>query len=436
MDSSGRPVPLASPLGDGDDTLDLGLPTKDEAPQAGTSLGRYLIISELGRGAMGVVLRAYDPKLQREVALKCQRAARLSSSTRQRMMFEAQAMAKVNHPNVVSVFDFEVQDGQVVLAMEFVPGQDLRGWLEQSRTPRAIVDVFVQAGRGLDAAHRAGLLHRDFKPANVLVTEDGVAKVTDFGVARIARPGQATEPDGPEPDDFVGTPMYMAPEQHSADALSASADQFAFCVALWEALVGTHPFAGVKVAALRTRKLAGPPTWPRPAPAMPKQVLAAIRRGLEPDPAQRWPSLPALLNVLSVDPKRRRNRIWVAAGMAAGLGLGAGVWQSWLAERAERCSARGNSSTESGMRSEGRPCTRPSRPPDAPTREQPGRWSSDTSTDMRGDGRSSIERHAKPPRFGTSARRPSWIFRWRASIERWSTCNLQWPSSRMPTARS
>ena len=151
----------------------------------GMQLGRYLIIEELGAGGMGLVLRGYDPKLQREVALKVLRSDVLEDEARARMVREARAMAKLSHPNVVAVYDVETSEQGVMLVMEYVPGQTLRQWLKQNRAWQDVVRAFVSAGRGLAAAHEAGLLHRDFKPSNVLVAErDGRVRVTDFGLAR------------------------------------------------------------------------------------------------------------------------------------------------------------------------------------------------------------------------------------------------------------
>jgi serine/threonine protein kinase len=232
------------------------LPTQS----AGTSLGRYVVLGELGRGGMGVVLRAYDPKLQREVALKCLKPGVLSSDQGERLIREAQAMAKLSHPNVVAIYDVELESERVTLTMEYVEGQTLRKWLaDHARSPTEILTCFIEAGRGLTAAHEAGLLHRDFKPANVLVSRSGTVKVTDFGLARLDEAHQNISADpeavagsledaiGPSRDsgssrvltqagDVMGTPAYMAPEQHVGGSMTPAVDQYAFCVSLWQAL--------------------------------------------------------------------------------------------------------------------------------------------------------------------------------------------------------
>ncbi|MCA9711817.1 MAG: serine/threonine protein kinase, partial [Myxococcales bacterium] len=324
------------------DTLDTTVDDISWAPVAGTTLGRYLVIGEIGRGGMGLVLRAYDPKLQREVALKCLAPGRMSSETQARLVREGQAMAKLNHPNVVSVYDVDVLDGRVVLAMEYVEGVDLGAWVErQPRGWREVLEAYVQAGRGLVAAHARGLLHRDFKPANVLLSSTGVVKVTDFGIARVdeAVEGEPTTGapttgaptllesgqvvfDGAgrltEEGQVVGTPAYMPPEQFQGARLAATADQYAFCASLWQGLTGQLPFADrggrrLEISTLARLKAGGPPRWPAGAPAVPRRLVDALTRGLEPEPAARWPSMEALLAALTADPSQRRRRL-VGAG--------------------------------------------------------------------------------------------------------------------------
>ncbi|MEM9459836.1 MAG: tetratricopeptide repeat-containing serine/threonine-protein kinase [Myxococcota bacterium] len=297
----------------------------------GQSLGRYLVVEEIGSGGMGRVVRAYDPKLQREVALKELRPEVRDERAEQRLVAEAQAMARLSHPNVVAVHDVvQVGDGGYVLVMEYVPGPTLRAWAnEQPRDWRAVVDRFIEAGRGLQAAHAAGLLHRDFKPSNVLVAADAV-KVTDFGLAKIDGSTDVVGPrsasDGLRTTSesltvtgtIMGTPRYMAPEQHRGCVLTAAADQYSLCVALWEMLTGKSPFSGV----LAVVKLQGPPTWPLSGSEVPRRIIEALRRGLSPDPADRWPSMDALLVALAYDPARRRRRLLgLGAAMVVGTGL-------------------------------------------------------------------------------------------------------------------
>ncbi len=310
---------------------------KDEPPPLGATVSRYVVLEEVGRGGMGRVLRAYDPKLQREVAIKQLRLGTGDAEATTRMVAEARAMARLSHPNVVSVYDVEeLDEAQVVIAMEFVAGMTLKAWLREDAQPwETIVSRFIHAGRGLAAAHEAELLHRDFKPANVLVTE-GAVKVTDFGIAKALGAGPdsiSLDTDAPSLDDLtstgtvVGTPRYMAPEQHASEPLDAAADQYAFCVALWEALCGAPPFAG---KTLVKDKLAGPPPWPNKT--TPASIAQAIIRGLSPQPERRWPSMQALLSELQLDPSGKRNR-WLIA--TAAIGVSSLAAASYLASRDE-----------------------------------------------------------------------------------------------------
>jgi len=300
------------------------------ALSSGTAVGRYVILRPVGAGGFGEVYAAYDPKLDRLIALKLLRAG----SEQDRLLREAQAMARLSHPNVVHVFDVAALDDRICVAMELIEGRDLRQWLaEGPRSWREVVGVFAQAGAGLAAAHAAGLVHRDFKPANVLIGKDGRVSVTDFGLARLER-GQAAPSAAAEiaarPEALldltltsagmvVGTPAYMAPEQLGGDPGSARADQFAFCVALYEALHGQHPFRaeGEGAAALIRAVQAGALKEPPASSAAPGWVRRAVQRGLQRDPQARWPSMDALLREISVAPRERRQRLrlW-AAGLA------------------------------------------------------------------------------------------------------------------------
>jgi tetratricopeptide (TPR) repeat protein/tRNA A-37 threonylcarbamoyl transferase component Bud32 len=317
----------------------LGLEPADLAPDAGKLLGRYLVVEVVGEGGMGRVLRAYDPKLRREVAIKRVRARGRDDEAQLRLLREARAMARLSHANVVAVYDVEALDDGVALAMEFVQGGTLAQWL--AATPRkvdAVLDVLVRAGEGLAAAHRVELVHRDFKPANVLVADDGRVKVTDFG---LAKPIGGSTSSGDHSDSVrhvgdevlthagtvMGTPRYMAPEQHSGCEADARSDQYAFGVAAWEALCGAAPFREKTLEELVRAKLRGPPAWPR-AVAVPGPVSAALRRALAPDPAERWPSMGELLAEIASGRARVRNRriglAVGAVGLAAAAGLGAG----------------------------------------------------------------------------------------------------------------
>jgi eukaryotic-like serine/threonine-protein kinase len=306
---------------------------------------------------MGVVLRAYDPKLQREVALKIVRTDALEVSAQARLVREARAMARLNHPNVVAVYDVELGEG-VMVVMEYVPGTTLRGWLAgETRAYAEIVERFIAAGHGLAAAHAEGLLHRDFKLDNVLVGDDGRVRVTDFGLARVstshsresesadasdlrassqdARPGSdRVSVELTIAGEVMGTPRYMAPEQSEGREIDASADQYAFCVALWRGLTGRWPFEG-RGRVLFESKRGGAPRWPSDA-AMPRHVVEALRRGLSAEPAQRWPSMPALLTELGRDPSRRRRRVLAAGVLAL---VAAGAWGVQRVQRARTLTA-------------------------------------------------------------------------------------------------
>jgi serine/threonine-protein kinase len=257
-------------------------------------------------------------------------------------------MAKLSHPNVVAVYDAEERpetgETGLALVMEYVPGGTLRAWLDaETRSWRSIVDVFIAAGRGLVAAHREGLLHRDFKPTNVLVSHDAAVKVTDFGLAKATGDpnfgsSRGTSEDGTTDSSItragmvMGTPRYMAPEQHHGEPLSPQADQYAFCVALREALTGEPPFAGPD---LSERKQAGPPPWPRSD--VPATVTDAVQRGLAADPDQRWASLEQLLEQLDrARHPRHRGRL-ALAGTIGLLGVGAVVSPAWVDDGSRRC---------------------------------------------------------------------------------------------------
>jgi tetratricopeptide (TPR) repeat protein/predicted Ser/Thr protein kinase len=321
----------------------------EQSLERGATLGRYVVLHRLGGGGMGVVYTAYDPELDRRVAVKLLRPDAASGVTasegRTRLLREAQALARLSHPNVVAVHDAGTFGEQVFIAMEFVDGPTLGEWVRaKARTWREIVEAFVAAGRGLAAAHAAGIVHRDFKPSNALVGKDGRVRVADFGLAREAG-SQPTQPATPDDQraateissrdalatpltrtgSLVGTPAYMAPEQLFGRATDARSDQFSFCVALYEALYGERPFGGDSVVDLTSNIVEGKI---RPAPKdsrVPAWLREIVVRGLRSLPDQRYASMDTLLAALARDPAATRRRLVVLGGaivvVAAGLAL-------------------------------------------------------------------------------------------------------------------
>jgi tetratricopeptide (TPR) repeat protein len=283
------------------------------------NVGRFEVLRVIGAGGMGVVLAARDPTLDRKVALKLMRPHLWAAGgDRAELGREAQAMARLAHPNVVAVHEVGSVGDQTFIAMELVEGTTLRGWLDaQPRPWREVVAMLVAAGRGLAAAHAAGLVHRDFKPDNVLVGADGRPRVSDFGLVvpgagPVEVPVDATAATS-RIGTTAGTPAYMSPEQWAGTIVDARSDQFSFCVAAWEALYGRRPFAGDTPgeigAAVRIGAITEPPA-DRPAP---RSIATALRRGLAPAPADRWPDLAALLAELERALGGRRRGVIVAA---------------------------------------------------------------------------------------------------------------------------
>ncbi|MDC0667122.1 serine/threonine protein kinase [Nannocystis radixulma] len=299
-------------------------PTTD--PLVRGRIGRFVLLRELGAGGMGVVYAAFDPKLDRQIAVKLLRRDLSPEYSDTRFLREAQAMARLSHPNVVQIHDAGVVDGQFFIAMEFVEGRTAGEWAhERPRKWREILDVYLQAGRGLAAAHAAGVVHRDFKPDNVLIGGDGRARVADFGLARGDDDGG--EPLGVRSDGLVGarltahgaimgTPAYMSPEQHLGKPAGPASDQFSFCVALHEALCGARPFAGDTLLGLTDNILAGRVSEPPPGLRVPAWLLARLRRGMKPEPGDRYPDMESLLRALGRDPAAVRRK-WFG-GVALG----------------------------------------------------------------------------------------------------------------------
>ncbi|HWO18774.1 MAG TPA: serine/threonine-protein kinase [Kofleriaceae bacterium] len=317
----------------------------------------YVIERVLGAGGMGTVYLARDTRLDRDVALKLHRTSRGAG----RLHREAIAMARLAHPNVVTVFEVGELDGRPFVAMEYVRGATLRAYLGErarasARTARELLAVLLAVGEGLAAAHDAGLVHRDVKPDNIFVGADGRARIGDFGLAQVSlalprpRPGpradgapvstgpEAREATGTLAGEIVGTPAYMAPEQIEGRDLDARTDQFAFCVVAWEALSGERPFQGGTIEALHdaiTRGALRP--GKRRVPARLRRVLA---RGMAVDPRDRWPSLRAVLVQLRA--AQRRPRV-IAVGAGAAVTAAAAVtWLAWpRADPAAACQAAG-----------------------------------------------------------------------------------------------
>ncbi len=294
------------------------------ALQPGEVLDRYLVIGRVGAGAMGVVYAAFDPQLDRKVALKLLRTG-ATREAQSRLLGEAQALARLSHPGVVTVYAAGVAGEQVFMAMEFVEGTTLREWLRQKRRPwREVLSVFERAGEGLSAAHHAGLVHRDFKPDNVLMGADGRVQVTDFGLA--LRDGGAVERVEASNGGvtLAGTPAYMPPEQLAGRAVDARSDQFSFCVALHEALYGARPFPGdtlKQVAAAAREGRVRPASRSAQVPGWLRRVLL---KGLSAEPEARFSSLDALLSAVRRG-RRRQVTLWQAAAAASLLAVGTAV---------------------------------------------------------------------------------------------------------------
>lgn len=317
--------------------------------QEAQRIGRYAVLRKLGEGGMGVVLAAYDEELDRRVAVKLLRdQSAQAAEHRIRILREAQAMARVSHPNVVQVYEVgEFQapgssGSHIYIAMEFIDGTTLYEWQRREGLPwEDILRVYLEAGQGLWAAHESDLVHRDFKPDNVLVGRDGRPRVADFGLARGGdaaqaenspprATGSATARSGghllasPLTQDgaIMGTPMYMSPEQYQGELAGPSSDQFSFCVALYEALYGVLPFAGATFEALRTSVLFHHLRPPPPNTAVPRLLYDALVRGLATDPAQRYESMKELLAALAFDHKQNPAALPVSRRVFSGLLLG------------------------------------------------------------------------------------------------------------------
>lgn len=285
---------------------------------AGTHLGRYRIRNAVGEGAMGIVYLAEDPQLNRSVAIKILRAQNDLASAR--LMREAQALARISHPNVIVVHEVGTVDDHVFMAMEFVDGSSLTAWLASATRPTgAILETFVQAGRGLAVAHAADLVHRDFKPDNVLVGRDGRVRVVDFGLARedmtmsdtvsssdTSALGIANSPltSLTQTGAFIGTPAYMAPEQYEGKRADARTDQFGYAIALFEALYGARPFRATSIDELSRAVRLGVIHVPPVSRVVPRHIEKALVRALSVEPTARFPSMDAFLTELTAAPAK------------------------------------------------------------------------------------------------------------------------------------
>lgn len=360
------------------------------------AVGRYQIDSRLGSGGMGVVYRAHDPDLDRPVAVKLLHGESSDDDkARARMLREARALAKLSHPNVITVYDVGTDAGRVFVAMELVAGRDLRRWLDDHRDAawRQVLELFIAAGRGLEAAHEVALVHRDFKPENVLVGDDGRVRVLDFGLARMHRPVDGpTAEDAPragvasnvaatgdgvaghdiaqlatatatavamrglatgalaggltETGALIGTPLYMAPELYAGKPADVRSDQFAFCASLYEGLYGQLPFGSrnlvAHVEAVRSGRVVEPPG----DSAVPAGIWRVIARGLDPDPDARWRSIAALLAELervaaepapTELPEFGGGLRWLAIAAVVAMAVGGlvGLELGWFGDQAE-----------------------------------------------------------------------------------------------------
>ncbi len=323
----------------------------------GTKVGRFVVVGELGKGGMGVVYAAHDRELDRQVALKVMRVATVEEIDRVRMLREGQAMARITHPNVITVFEVGSDDGIVFLAQELLDGGTLGEWLEKPHSQHAILDKFIAAGRGLAAAHAVGLVHRDFKPDNVRLGKDGRVRVADFGLARevgateaallATAPGGGPPPSSDAPPDtdsgalaknltrtgvVLGTPMFMAPEQHEGKGADARSDQFAFCVALYQALYDDWPYDGKTAVALADNVINGVRKTPPASAKVSAHLRRTLLRGLATKAGDRFGSMDELIAELSKRPRSPKLAFMVIGGILV-VGAGAAASIAILGDR-------------------------------------------------------------------------------------------------------
>ena len=345
---------LSSPRGEGE-----GSRATDEAMQQAVAqrvkerlfghtgptqtLGRYTVLDVIGEGGMGTVLRAFDPQLDRQVAIKVLQG-QLSHHDEARLRREAIAMAKLSHPNVVQVYEVGDSEEGIFVAMELVSGQTLGEWMGRAHDWRECVAAFIGLGEGLAAAHECGLVHRDFKPGNALIDTKGRPRVLDFGLARQSQSEPGASPDAPlafvrqvlavdrgvvantpltKTGTVVGTPAYMSPEQFYGEAVDARSDQFSFCATMYEALYGERPFGRGDLRTIMGRVSRHDVAAPPSRHGVPRALRKLLLRGLAPTPDARWSSMDELLGQLRelVAPARYR---WVTASLAVGLAFTSG----------------------------------------------------------------------------------------------------------------
>ena len=340
-------------------------PEEPDELARGTAIGRYLLLGKLGAGGMGVVYVAHDPELDRKIALKLllPRAGGGSSDAgRARLLREAQALAKLSHPNVVAVHDVGQHEDAVWIAMEFVAGTTLERWAKaRPRRWPEVLRVLTDAARGVTAAHGVGLVHRDLKPDNVMIGDDGRVRVMDFGLAHgrslsgtipeisVTRASEARTGSSAlvqrltEVGSIQGTPSYMAPEQWQGHEAEAAADQYGWSVMAWELLYDELPFVGETAVALRASVLSGQRRPPPRRRGVPGWLRKIVERGLATAPGARWPTMAALLAAL--ERGRTRARVWkttwalVAVAAVGALAEGTRQWE--LARRVADCEAAG-----------------------------------------------------------------------------------------------
>ncbi len=328
----------------------------------GDSAGRYVILDVLGAGGMGVVYKAYDPKMDRRVALKLlhvESGDGKGARARERLLREAQALAQLSHPNVVSAYDVGTLADEVFVAMELVEGKTLTKFLQEDRPSyRQIVEIMIAAGRGIAAAHRAGLIHRDLKPDNILVGSDDRTRVLDFGLARAASADGEQQPVEVDDEDLdrviksssisnhspltaagtiMGSPGYMAPEQCLGEAIDEKTDQFGFCATLYSALYRVPAFSANSWKELKRKVVMGEFA---PVPAKTK-VPAWLRRiavrGMSPDRDQRFASMDAVLAALGRDPRIKWRRAAMVSAVIALVATSVGITAAWKAGRVKLC---------------------------------------------------------------------------------------------------